>query len=69
MGRPPGRGKYAWRQSSTRAAGREDADYNNKQMPGVDYHTAVRTDRTKGGDPQQRLWRLQRDPLLEIFFA
>lgn len=37
-------------------------------MPGIDDCTAVRTERTKGGDPQRRLWRLQQDPLLETFF-
>lgn len=63
------KGECAWLRSSTRAAGREDADYNNKQMPGIDYHTAVRAGGTKGGDPQRRLWRLQQDPLLDLFFA
>lgn len=62
------KGECAWLRSSTRAAGREDADYNNKQMPGIDYHTAVRAGGTKGGDPQWRLWRLQQDPLLDFFF-
>lgn len=46
------KGECAWLRSSTRAAGREDADYNNKQMLGIDYHTAVRAGGTKGGDPQ-----------------
>lgn len=46
------KGECAWLQGSTRAAGREDADYNNKQMPGVHYRTAVRADRTKGRDLQ-----------------
>lgn len=61
------KGECAWLRSNTRAAGREDADYNNKQMPGIDYHTAVRAGSTKGGDPQRRLWRLQQDPLLDFF--
>lgn len=47
------KGECAWLWSSTRAAGREDADYNNKQMPGIDYHTAVRAGGTRGGDPQR----------------
>lgn len=63
------KGECAWRQSSTRAAGREDAGYNNKQMLRIDYDTAVRTGKTKGGDPQRRLWRLQLDLSLEFWFC
>lgn len=63
------KGECAWLWSNTRAAGREDADYNNKQMLGIDYHTAVRANGTKGGDPQRRLWRWQQDPLLDGFFC
>lgn len=61
------KGECAWLRSSTRAAGREDADYNNKQMLGIDYHTAVRAGSTKGV-PQRRLWILQQDPLLDFYF-
>jgi len=67
-GKASRKGECAWLQSSTRAAGREDADYNNKQMPAVDYHTAVRADRTRGGDCQERRRRWQQDPLLETYF-